>query len=135
MLSPISASPEAGASAPGSHEAHEYKLERLSPDARGIYESVIEYLESFDDFTRRDNKLYVAFKRFKNFACVEVSPGAGTVTVYVKVDPDSIELEEGFKRDFRGIGHWGTGDLGITIKSLEDVERAKPLIDRSYEGN
>ena len=35
----------------------------------------------------------------------------------------------------RGIGHWGTGDLELTIKNLEDLEKAKPLIVRSHEGN
>lgn len=51
----------------------------------------------------------------------------------VKVDPDSVTLEEGFTRDVRNIGHFGTGDLEIVISSLDDLERAKPLLQRSYE--
>ena len=31
------------------------------------------------------------------------------------------------------IGHYGTGDLEIRIKSDADLEHAKPLIVRSYE--
>ena len=27
----------------------------------------------------------------------------------MKLDPDTVELEEGFTRDTRGIGHYGTG--------------------------
>ncbi len=47
--------------------------------------------------------------------------------------PDSITLEEGFTRDVRNIGHFGTGDLEIIIKSASDFEKAKPLLVRSYE--
>lgn len=57
--------------------------------------------------------------------------------VFVKIDPDSVDLEnnKGFLRDVRKIGHFGTGDLEITIKSADDFERAKPYIVKSYEAN
>ena len=66
-----------------------------------------------------------------NFACVEIHPQTKTLLVYVKVDPDSVELKKGFTRDVRGIGHYGTGDLEIIIRSDEDFERAKALLLRS----
>ena len=49
------------------------------------------------------------------------------------VNPDSVELKNGFTRDVRGIGHFGTGDLEITIQSSADFEKAKPLLEKSYE--
>jgi predicted transport protein len=52
--------------------------------------------------------------------------------VYVKVDPDTVNIEPGFTRDVRGIGHFGTGDLEITLASDADFEKAKPLLDRAY---
>jgi len=39
----------------------------------------------------------------------------------------------GFTRDVRTIGHFGTGDLEISIKSADDLEKAKPMLVRSYE--
>jgi hypothetical protein len=33
----------------------------------------------------------------------------------------------------KNIGHFGTGDLEITMVSQDDLERAKPLILTSYE--
>jgi predicted transport protein len=50
----------------------------------------------------------------------------------LKVDPSTVQLEPGFSRDVTSIGHWGTGDLELTLQSLADLERAKPLIERSY---
>lgn len=35
----------------------------------------------------------------------------------------------------REIGHFGTGDLEIRIDSLEDLERAKLLIEKSYDAS
>jgi predicted transport protein len=54
--------------------------------------------------------------------------------VYVRVDPDTVELVEGFSRDVRNIGHFGTGDLELGIRDAEDLARAEPLFLRSYEG-
>ena len=39
----------------------------------------------------------------------------------------------GFTRDVSNVGHYGTGDLEITLVKPEDLERAIPLIKRSYE--
>jgi len=53
----------------------------------------------------------------------------------LKVNPDEIALEEGFTRDARKFGHYGTGDLEVTISSFDDLEKAKPLIQISYEAS
>ena len=109
-------------------------LEQADQELTDRFEAVREYLENLgDDVQTKTLKNYFAFKRIKNFACVEVHTRTRNLLVYVKVDPDSIELEEGFTRDVRNIGHFGTGELEIVIKSAADFERAKPLLDRSYE--
>ena len=38
------------------------------------------------------------------------------------------------ERDVRKIGHWGTGDVELTLKELADLDRAKPLIQEAYDG-
>ena len=48
--------------------------------------------------------------------------------MYVKVRPESVPSAAGFLRDVRTIDHYGTGDLEITVRSPDDLERAKPLI-------
>ena len=53
----------------------------------------------------------------------------------LKLDPDSVALQDGFSRDVRQIGHWGTGNLELTLRTTTDLERAKPLLDRSYSGD
>ena len=88
-----------------------------------------------DDVQGKTLKYYFAFKRIKNFACVEVHPGTGHLLVYVKVNPDTIPLEPGFTRDVRKIGHFGTGDLEIRLGSDADLRKAEPLLLMSYEAS
>jgi len=40
-----------------------------------------------------------------------------------------------FSRGVRGIEHHGTGGLELTIHNLDDPEKAKPLIQKSFEEN
>ena len=74
----------------------------------------------------RTLKNYFAFTRLKNFACIEIKPTARKLLVYLKVDPESVDMQPGFTRDVSNIGHFGTGDLEVTVAQMEDLERAKP---------
>jgi predicted transport protein len=105
-------------------------------NVRDTFEALKAYLLGLgDDVQLKPMKFYFAFKRLKNFACVEIRAQAKTVRLHVKIDPNTISLEEGFTRDVREVGHYGTGDLEITLRTAEDFERAKPLILRSYEAS
>lgn len=84
-----------------------------------------------DDVQEKQLKLYVAFKRLKNFVCIEVH--GDWLRLHLKLDPDTVALEPGFTRDVRAVGHWGTGDLEVVIRTPEDLERSKPLLLRAYE--
>lgn len=88
-----------------------------------------------DDVQEKTLKYYVAFKRLRNFACVEVHTSKSAVTMFLKVDPDTVTLTPDFSQDVRGVGHYGTGELKVTIQTLEDLDRAKPLLQKSYEAS
>lgn len=107
------------------------QLEAASPKISELYQQTTTHLLSLgDDVQERRLKLYTAFRRLKNFACVIVA--AQRILITLKLDPAAITLEEGFTRDVSQIGHWGTGDLEVSLRSLADLERAKALIERSY---
>lgn len=111
-------------------------LEQAKPELRNLYEELDSFLTALgDDVQFKTLKFYFAYKRIKNFACVEVHASAGKLLLYVKVNPDSIALEKGFTRDVRNIGHFGTGELEISIDSMDAFEKAKPLIVKSYENS
>jgi predicted transport protein len=111
-------------------------LAESNQETRDRFEAIKAFLLALgDDVQMKTLKLYVAFKRIKNFACLEVQASSGIIRAFVRVSPDTITTEHGFTRDVRTIGHWGTGDLEITIRNDEDFERAKPYLLRSYEAS
>ena len=69
----------------------------------------------------------------QNIICIEIYNKQ--IILFLKINPEKVELEEGFTRDMRGIGHYGTGDLQVIIKNEEDLKKAKDLIDRAYNEN
>lgn len=110
------------------------QIDDASPALLDLYHAVAAHLQAAgDDVQVKTTDFYIAFRRLKNFACVELRNQIGKLLVFVRVNPDSVTLEPGFTRDVRAIGHIGTGDLEITIQSVADLEKAKPLFDKSYQ--
>jgi predicted transport protein len=111
-------------------------LQQAPQVTRDAFDALKTFVESLgDDVQYNELKYYFAFRRLKNFMCIEVRPSKGNLLLFLKVDPDALDLEEGFARDVRNIGHWGTGDLEVTVSSPKDVLRAEALILRSYEAS
>jgi predicted transport protein len=109
-------------------------LEQASKPLSNLFDDVEAFITTLgDDVQKKTLKLYFAYKRIKNFVCIEVH--TQQLLIFLKVNPDSITLEEGFSRDVRSVGHFGTGDLELRISSYEDFEKAKPLIIASYEAS
>lgn len=112
------------------------QIERSSDELLEVYKELDTYLVTLgDDIQKKTLKWYIAFKRIKNFLTVVFQHEKNNMLLFVKVDPDSIPLVDGFTRDVRNIGHFGTGSLEITIRTSEDLEKALPWIQESYAAN
>jgi len=146
QLTAASAKPAASASSAtpaidGIAKTNKYKtisnqIEEAPPELLDLYHLLSDYMTALgDDVQVKTTEYYVAFRRIKNFASVELRNQIKKLLVFVKVNPDRISLEPGFTRDVRGIGHFGTGDLEITIQNATDLEKAKPLLDQSYQAS
>ena len=128
--------PKRGKRKPGSTE---YKtvteaLSDASKEVKDRYDTLKGIILDFgDDVDIKTLKFYFAFRRIKNFATVCITPEKGCIYIILKVDPKSITLEPGFTRDVTEIGHMGAGGLEVAINSDEDLNKAIPLIRKSYE--
>ncbi|MFD7017471.1 transporter [Streptomyces sp. NPDC059928] len=95
-------------------------------------EAVDEVLVGLGDgVTRVQRKQYRAYQRLRNFACV-CPPQQTKLLVYLKADPKEVDLVPGFTRDVTGLGHHGTGDLELQLRTERDLERAQYLFRLSY---
>ena len=112
-------------------KTHKEKLATASGIMRTLYDAVCDYIDSLgDDLIPNQLKLYLAYKKVQNVFCIEIYQKQ--IVVRVKLDPGTVKLEEGFTRDTRNIGHYGTGDLEISIKNEDDFNKAKELLNRAY---
>lgn len=103
---------------------------------KDLHQALDDYLVTLgDDVSVKTLKFYFAYKRLKNFACVEVRPTIPCLLVFAKAPVTPENIHDGFTRDVTGVGHFGTGHLEITLKNMDDLERAKPLLQQSYEGS
>lgn len=106
----------------------------MSEDVKILYDELYSFVMSLgDDINAKELRLYLAFSRLKNFICL--LPMKGGLKLWVKLDPETVQLEEGFSRDIRSVGHWGTGDVEVYIRSKEDLAKAKPLLEQAYQEN
>jgi predicted transport protein len=76
-------------------------------------------------------KFYVAYKVAQNIACMEVQ--RKQIILYLKLDPKKAKGPSGISRDVSSIGHVGTGDLEVTIRSAKELKVAKPFIELAYQ--
>lgn len=126
-------SADGGASGGNKYKTIGTVMQELDPGMQDRFEALRAFMMALgDDVQETTLRFYIAFKRIKNFACVEFRPSTGKILMFVKVDPSTVQLEPGFTRDVSNLGHFGTGDLEITLSKAEDLEKAKPLIELSY---
>ena len=112
-------------------KSHVEKLAVASKDMKNLYHSICDYIESLgDDIAKNQLKMYLAYKKVQNMVCIEIYNKQ--IILFLKLKPETVTLEEGFTRDMRSIGHYGTGDLQIIIKNAKDFDKAKPLLERAY---
>ncbi|MFH8398912.1 DUF5655 domain-containing protein [Streptomyces sp. wa1064] len=100
---------------------------------RDLYGELDEALTAWDEVEVAALRHYIAYRRLVNVASVIFRPKHEAILMYLRLDPATVELEEGFTRDMRGIGHLGTGDLEVRVVSAADLEKAAPLIRRAFE--
>ncbi len=141
LVNVTTASQTANISDDGITKSNVYKtvtenLQQADEELQDMYYSVRDFILSLgDDIQEKVLKYYIAFKKIRNFACVEIYPKNRTVLMYLNINPDEVELKEGFTRDVRNIGHYGTGNLEVRINNRDDFEKAKELIAKSYDEN
>ncbi len=110
------------ANSSNNQKTHLEKLAAANSHFRTLYASICNYIESLgDDLVQNQLKLYLAYKKVQNVFCIEIYNKQ--IILRTKIDPDSIELEDRFTRDMRNTGHYGTGDLEISIKTEKTLRK------------
>lgn len=107
---------------------------QLEGNLLDVYIAFRDYMLALgDDIQFKRLKYYEAYKRIRNVATVVIQPQKKDFLVYV-YKTDQMDWESsGVAREVDKLGHWGTGDLEITIHSIDDLGKAKMLLEKAYE--
>jgi predicted transport protein len=103
------------------------------PDAiRDLALEVRQFMVDLDSaIEEAPKKQYVAYPTSQNIVCMEVQKQKILLTV--KLDPKKNSGPHGISRDVSEIGHFGTGDLEITVRTKADLDLAFPYLQMAYE--
>jgi predicted transport protein len=117
----------------GPDKSYAEVLHILAKPLAEVLSSLEDYTLSLgDDVQRKELRLYMAFKRLKNFATLVLQKNR--LLLYLHLAPAQVLPALPAARDVSVIGHWGTGDVEIPITSLADLDAVKPFILAAYEG-
>lgn len=109
----------------------EQHLKNKPSSTKELAQSIRDFLVGLDSAVEEAPKSrYIAYKISQNFVCMEIHKTR--VLLYVKLDPKTIDLPKN-ARDVTNIGHFGTGNLELSVKSQRDLEFVKPLIEQAYQ--
>ncbi|MBX2896504.1 MAG: hypothetical protein KF763_13740 [Cyclobacteriaceae bacterium] len=107
-------------------------LEILDENLKRLFVEVRDHIISLDNNIEETPKQnYIAYKTSQNFVCLETHKNK--LTLFLKVNPSEVNPHPNQCRDVRSISHFGTGDLELVLRSLEDFEQTKFLINESLK--
>jgi predicted transport protein len=110
----------------------EQHLESKPPPIQALARDIQEFILKLDPAIEQvPKKLYVAFRTTQNILCLEVQKQK--LLLFLKLNPSLVKGPAGLSRNVRDIGHFGTGDLEVTVRSSADLEAAKPFIAKAYQ--
>ena len=107
-------------------------LEGKPEHIRALAIALQEFIRNLDPaIEEAPKKSYVAYRTSQNIVCAEIQKQK--IHLFLKLDPKEVKGPEGIGHDMADVGHYGTGDLLITVHSMEDFEKTKPFIVQAYQ--
>ncbi len=108
-------------------------LRHLGDDMVALYERFRDaILNLADGIEVVPQKYYIAFKKDKNLACLNVQKK--TIKINIGAKSSTIDDPKGMLRDVSAIGHCGTGDVEVKVDSDQDLEYIMSLVKQVLRG-
>lgn len=112
-----------------------------SHHTEGKPNEVVELYRALDRFcqdlaqgrvTRAYKAKYISWSLDKAiFCCAHLQQGG--LRVWVKTNPKNLDASATLARDVSKIGHWGVGDVELSVNSLDRLRDAEVFIKKSFE--
>jgi len=120
----------------GKNKTFDEQTQATIVDMQNLYNSIRDYILSLgDDITEHKLKEYIAYRKIKNVIALKTRSKG--IIVHLRLNPNSVQMIEGFCRDISGTHHFtvGVSKVELTIKDSKDFELSKDYILKSYQSN
>jgi predicted transport protein len=87
--------------------------------------------EVHPDVDENQRKQVVVFRKRRRIVCV--IPQRDRLKLILNLRFDEVDDPEGLCQDLTGIGHWGTGDVGVILSKASDCSKILPLVRQAYD--
>jgi len=126
---------QAGKKAALTRQTGSYTFEKHLNNCDDKFKKILQDLQEFildidETVEETPKKFYIAYKVSQNFVCIETKKNK--LLLFLKINPKEIEIPEN-GRDVSNIGHYGTGNLEISINNTEEMEISKKYIKMAFE--
>ena len=114
----------------GERKTFKESYEKANDNIKELTHVIEEFIFSLgEDIQKKELKYYSAFKRIKNFICLQIF--RNNLKLYLNLETKDYQ-EISIARDVTNIGHYGTGNLELTISNSDDFQLIKGIIEKSY---
>jgi predicted transport protein len=126
---------EAGKKAAQTRQTGSYTFEEHLEVCDDKFKVILQELRTFiigiaETVEEMPKKFYITYKVSQNFVCIATTKSK--IVLFLKINPKEIKIPNK-GRDVSNIGHYGTGDLELTINNVEEMEKSKEYIKNAYE--
>jgi uncharacterized protein with ParB-like and HNH nuclease domain/predicted transport protein len=103
----------------------------LQGDLLVIFEQLRKRILNLDVAVREEiKKLYIAYKMTTNF--VDIEPQKKRLKLSLNMPFSEIDDPKELCKDLTGVGHFGNGDVEISVTSLEQLDDVMELVRQSF---
>lgn len=97
-----------------------------------LFEQLRKRILNLDVTVREEiKKHYIAYKITTNF--VDVEPQKKRLRLTLNVPFDEIDDPKGLTKDLTGIGHYGNGNVEVSLTTLDQLEDIMELVRQAFE--
>jgi predicted transport protein len=121
-------------------DGEELEVYTVESHLQGKPQSVVDLFESLrtrifqlntdETLTEKATKNYIAFRHGKNFC--EVWVQASKLKIWIDMPPGEGKDPFHITRDVSKVGHWGTGDLEVTLEDETQLDQVMDVIEQAY---
>lgn len=120
----------------GKDYGEEYHLEGKPQEIVEIYRAVDKFCRELkpEKINKKYLAMYISYLYGKAIFCSVHLQKSG-LRIWLKLKYTNIDTPPEYVRDVSKVGHWGVGDVEISLDNIEKLQYTKMLITKSFEEN